>query len=155
MRGIGDHLGARALDDDLAVVQHGDALGKAERGVHVVLDHHDGDVARDGVEQRAHGLALGLGEPGERLVEQQQLRLLRQRHGELEPAALAVGGLDHDALGAVAEPDALERLRARRRRDRGWPVRTDHGFQRRWSRPSSESTTLWMSRSRGNRVRIW
>ena len=110
MRGSATTSAARALDDHLAVVQHGDALGKAQRRVHIVLDHHDGHVARDRGEQRADGLALGLGQSGERLVEQQHFRLLRQRHGEFEPSPLAIGGLDHDPLGTVAEPDALQRL---------------------------------------------
>src|SRR6266403_2062654 len=86
---IGDHLGARTLDDDFAVVQYRDALGKCQRRVHIVLDHHDGHIARDGVEQRAYPLSLGLRKAGERLVEQQDSRLLGERHRELEPAPLA------------------------------------------------------------------
>src|ERR1700754_598580 len=98
---IRDHLGARAFDDDLAVMQYGDALGKAQRRIHVVLDHHDGHIAWDRAEQRAYRLALALGETGEWFIEHEQLRLLRQRHRQFEPAPLAVRGLDHDALGAV------------------------------------------------------
>ena len=48
-------------------------------------------------------------EAGERLVEQQHLRVLRQRHGDLDAAALAIGGLRQRPLGDVAEADARQR----------------------------------------------
>ena len=64
----------------------------------------------------AHGLALALREAGERLVEQQHLGLLRQRHRELQPPPLAIGGFGDDAFGAVAEPDLRQRLARLRRR---------------------------------------
>ena len=76
------------------------------------------------VEQRAHGLPLALREAGQRLVEQQHLGLLRQRHREFEPPPLAVGGLGDDALGAVAKPDLRQRLARLRRRGARWPVST-------------------------------
>ena len=91
-------------------MQHGDALGERQRRVHVVLDHHDGDVARNAFEQRADRLALRLRQPGKRLVEQQDLRLLRERHRELEPAPFAIGRLAHHPIAERAEPDAVERL---------------------------------------------
>ncbi len=74
-----------------------------------MLDHHDGDVARDGAEQGSHGLPFALRQAGQRLVEQEHLRLLRKRHRELEPPPLAVGCLGHDAFGTIAEPDTLQR----------------------------------------------
>src|SRR5207245_835698 len=63
---IGDHLRARTLDDDFAVVQYRDALGKCQRSIHVVLDHHDGHIALAGVEPRANPMPLGLGKSGAR-----------------------------------------------------------------------------------------
>ena len=83
-------------------MQHRDALGKAKRGIHVVLDHDDGDVARNGVEQRANRLTLAPEKPGERMRREAAVRLLRERHGKLEPAPLAIGGLDDDPLRALA-----------------------------------------------------
>jgi len=44
----------------------------------------------------------------QRLVEQQQARLLRERHGDLEAALLAVGDLAHDAVGQRREADPRE-----------------------------------------------
>ena len=57
-----------------------------------------------------HVAALVDRKPGERLVEQQHLRILRQRHGDLDAAALAIGGLRQRPLGDVAEADAVERV---------------------------------------------
>src|SRR5512143_2338543 len=48
---VGDDLGARALDDHLAEVEHGDALREVQRDVHVVLDHDDGHFAGDGADE--------------------------------------------------------------------------------------------------------
>ena len=61
-------------------------------------------------EQLAHGLPFALGEARERLVEQQHLGLLRQRHGELQPSPLAVGGFGDDAVGTIAETDLGQRV---------------------------------------------
>ena len=47
-----------ALDDHFAEMQQRDALGEFQRHVHVVLDHHNGDVARDCQQQLLHVAAL-------------------------------------------------------------------------------------------------
>src|SRR5438067_11390074 len=86
---IGDHLRARTLDDDFAVVQYRDALGKCQRSIHVVLDHHDGHVAWDGVEQRANPLPLGLGRPGERPVSNEALGFWASAISSLDPGPSA------------------------------------------------------------------
>ena len=100
---IGDHLGARAFDDDLAVMQHGDALGKAS-AVSMSCSIITMVTSRGMVSSSARRSGARLRQPGERLVEQEHFGLLRQRHGEFEPAPLAVGGFDHDALGAAPSP---------------------------------------------------
>src|SRR6185436_17772387 len=100
---VRDDLGAAALDDHLAEVEHGDALGEVERHVHVVLDHHDGDITRDGADEVEDVATLLDREPGERLVEQQEPGLLSQRHGDLDPAALAVRGLGERPVGEMAQ----------------------------------------------------
>src|SRR6185503_7472221 len=92
---IGDHLRAASLNDHAAVVQDGDALGHVERGIHVVLDHHHGHVARDRRDQRLDRDPLFPRQPGERLVEEQHLGRLRQRHRDLHAAFVAVGDLRH------------------------------------------------------------
>src|SRR2546425_10216838 len=107
---MGDHLGARALDDHLAQMQHGDALGEVEGHVHVVLDHDDRHRARDGGDQPQDVAPFLDREPGEGLVEPQDPGILGERHGDLDAAALAVRGLRDGAIGEMVEPDAREHL---------------------------------------------
>src|SRR5262249_51737430 len=52
--GICDHLRAITLDDHLAKMQERNALGEFQCHVHVVFDHHDGDVARNRQQQLLH-----------------------------------------------------------------------------------------------------
>ena len=61
------------------------------------------------VQQLPHVAALVDRKPGERLVEQQHLWILRQCHGDLDPALFAVGGFGQRPVGDVIETDALER----------------------------------------------
>ena len=104
-----DDFGAGAFDDDLAEMQERDAVGEFQRDVHVVLDHDDGDVARNGRQELAHIAPLVDRQAGERLVEQQHFGILRQRHGDLDTPPFAVGGLRQRPPGDVVETDAGER----------------------------------------------
>src|SRR6185437_14860964 len=104
------HLAARPLDDDLAEMHEGNAVGQLKRYVHIVLDHNDGHVARNRKEQLLHILALVDRQSGEGLVEEQETRLLRQGHGDLDATALAIGGLGQWPMGERIETDALQRL---------------------------------------------
>ena len=47
-------------------------------------------------------------QPGQPLVEQQQLRLERQRAGKLQPLLVDIGQLPGRNIGARAKPDAIE-----------------------------------------------
>src|SRR5262245_18573044 len=91
-------------------MQQRDALGKVQGDVHVVLDHDDGHVARDLLQEVAYVAPLVDGEAGERLVEEEDLRALRQRHGDLHPPPLAVTRLRQRPMCEVVEPDPRERL---------------------------------------------
>src|SRR5262245_42379379 len=88
--GIRDPFHPRAFEDDFSVVQDRDALRQVERGVHIVLDHDDGNLARYAGDQVLHRRALLARESGERLVEQEEAGLLRQRHGDFHAALLPV-----------------------------------------------------------------
>jgi hypothetical protein len=67
-----------------------DPLCKFEGEIHVVLDHHDGDVARNRAQQLVNLVSLLDRQPGKRFVQEEQLGLLRQRHGDLDTAPLAI-----------------------------------------------------------------
>ena len=68
--GVQLDLRRRALGDDAALVEHGDAVGQREHLVDVVVDEHDGDRLAQGPDQVGHQDAIVGGEAGERLVEQ-------------------------------------------------------------------------------------
>jgi len=92
-------------------MQHGDALGQAQRGIHVVLDHHDGDVARIWSSMPAPSAVRPV-TSGERLSSRAP-SLLRERHGQARAAAARHRkSAGDDPLGAVAEADALSAFRA-------------------------------------------
>src|SRR6185437_1376618 len=59
------------------------------------------------------------------LVEQEELRPLRQRHGDFDASALAIGGLGDRPLRQRLEADALQRL-AGALLDLALPVEADH-----------------------------
>src|SRR6267142_2052543 len=103
-------FGGRALGDELALVQHDDAVGERAHHVHLVLDEQHGLVAlrldvADQVEDHRH---LVDAHAGGRLVEHEHLGLEREQDRHLELALVAVrkGGGDHVALRG--ERDALE-----------------------------------------------
>src|SRR5258708_16023894 len=108
--GIGHHFGARPLDDHAPVVQHRDAIGHVERGIHVVLDHHHCGLAWHAVDQALHLRALLARQAGERLVEQQHARLLRERHGDLDAALFTVCHLRYGPPRYAFQPDAGQHL---------------------------------------------
>ena len=102
-------LARRADLDDPALVHHRDLVRQRQRLALVVGDVDGGEVelALQPLELGAHAVAqLGV-EIGERLVEQQELRLHHQRARERQPLLLAAG-----ELGGVAVDQLVERDRA-------------------------------------------
>ena len=104
-------------------------------------------------EQFAHVAALVDGQAGERLVEQQHARALRQRHGDLDAALFAVGGFGQRPFGHMLETDTRQRC-ARLRDQMPAGDERHHGFQRSGDSPSSASMALRNIVSRGNSVMI-
>ena len=105
-------LARRADLDHAALVHHRDLVRERQRLALVVGDVDGGEIefALQPLELGAHAVAqLGV-EIGERLVEQEKLRLHHQRAREREPLLLAAG-----ELGGVAV-DQLGRARPRRAR---------------------------------------
>ena len=85
------HLGRRPVHDHAPLVHHRDAVGEGEDAVDVVLDQQDGHPLAEPAQQRGDPLALGCGEAGERLVEQQHAGAGRQRQPQLEQPLAAIG----------------------------------------------------------------
>src|SRR5689334_14551845 len=102
----------RTLRDLLAVVEHGYALRCAHHDLHVVLDQENRDRAllaerADEGEERGGFLWV---HPGGRLVEEQQLRLGRERAGDLEPTLVAVGEVLCELVVRSSQPREGEQL---------------------------------------------
>ena len=104
-------LAARALGDDLAVVDDRDAVGELVGLVEVLRGEQHGRALGD---EHAHDLphlvAAARIEAGRGLVEEQQLGGHDDAGGDVEPAAHAAGvGLDQP-VGRVGEAERVEQL---------------------------------------------
>ena len=104
-RSFGADLVERAFGEHRAFVQHRDLHAELAHEGHVVLDDDDRAVSAMSREQLGGLGRLGVGHAGDRLVDQQQLRVLRQQHADLEPLLLAVRQVGGERLRAVREPD--------------------------------------------------
>ena len=110
-----DDLGAAALDDDFSEMHHGDALGEVQRHVHVVLDHHNGDIAGDARRDGSTSRRSSIERPAKGSSRSKSLGPLGQCHRDLDATPLAVGGLGEGPVGEVAETrPARARLAPRR-----------------------------------------
>ena len=89
-------------------MQHGDALGQVQSRVHVVFDQQHRYFARDAGDQLGDAYALLARKSGQRFVEQQQPRILRKSHRDLDSPFLAIGNLADVAPGEMFEPDAAQ-----------------------------------------------
>ena len=99
----GDQLTRRAQRDDLALIDHGDAVAEPLGLVHVMGGEQDGatpvlQVAND-VPELAARLRV---EPGGGLVEEEQLGVADQRDGHGKTLLLAAGELFHNALALLS-----------------------------------------------------
>ena len=103
-----------AFDQHLAFVHHGDLVGDCEDAVDVVLHQQHGHVLRKAANQCRDALALGGGESHQRFVEQQRMRLGRQRNADFHQALAAVRQIAHgDVLDAFEAEEAHELARLR------------------------------------------
>ena len=111
-----------AVLDDLAVLHHADAVGELAHDAEIVGDEqHRHAEPRLRVLQQLQDLRLHRDvERGGRLVGDQQVRLVRQRHGDHHALALAAGELMRIAAsraGRIGNADLVEQFddaRARR-----------------------------------------
>ena len=118
--GLSPHLGGRALGDLLAEVEH---AMRSQMPMTRLMSCSMSSTVKPGVADPAderHQLELlGRVEARGGLVEQQQLRLGRQRPGDLEPALVAVGQVAWRPRSAAArDAHELEQLACAR----SWPV---------------------------------
>jgi hypothetical protein len=101
-----------SLRDLLAVVEHRHAVGDAHDDAHVMLDEQHGEpllLAQPADERREVRRLLRV-HARRRLVEQEQLRLRRERARDLEAALVAVREVLPDLVVLAAKPRELEQL---------------------------------------------
>ena len=89
-------------------MQHGDAVGKREDAVDVVLDENHAMRPGQHLDERGDTGSVGLSEAGKRLVKQQELRVGRQRDTDLEQPPLTVREVRADLRRTVGEADRIE-----------------------------------------------
>src|SRR5947207_2915611 len=110
------HVLGRALGDLLAHVEDRDAVGNVHDDAHVVLDEDDrrAPLLVDVEDEARHVLLLLVVAPAHRLVEQQHLRVERQRPAELdallEPVGERAGGPAPEVLDLEEVDDVLDPL---------------------------------------------
>jgi hypothetical protein len=81
---VGGDLLRRAFDQHAPAHQHDDAAREAEHQAHVVLDEEHRDVARQAGDGGENAGAFFARHAGGRLVEQQHLRLGRERERDFQ-----------------------------------------------------------------------
>ena len=81
-----------------------------ENHIHVVLGEEYANrlLARDPRGEPHQLGALARSHAGGRLVHQEQLRLVRQRHRQFQPLQIAIGKLPAGAVGIAGHPDQLQ-----------------------------------------------
>ena len=107
----------RALGDHLAAVDDRQPRGELVGLLQVVGRQQHGLAAAQRASARdllPHlGADLGV-EPGRRLVEEQHLRVVDERHRDVQPPLHPARVAARDPVGRVRQPEALEQLAARR-----------------------------------------
>ena len=98
-----EHLGRFSLDERTALPHRDEVVGIPSGQVEVVQHHHHGRAGRPvEVGDQVQDLdGMGDVEEGRRLVQQQQVGLLSQHHGDPDPLPLPAGQLLHPPAGQV------------------------------------------------------
>ena len=141
------HLGGRALGERPSLVEHLDAVADLHHERHVVVDQEHARlvVVAHGADDGGELGHLALGQPGGRLVEQQEARLGRERPGDAELPLVAVGEAACRLLARTARARrAPSSASARRRASRG-----------RAPQPSAATSTFSRTLSDANEPQCW
>ena len=99
----------RARCDQLAEVQHLDAIAQAEDEVHVVIDQeHPDAVVRDPTNEVSEPRGFGGIQPTRRFIEQQDLGIARERTRHRHQLALTLGEASGGPITQILDPQAYK-----------------------------------------------
>ncbi len=112
---VGEHLGRRARLDDQPVLHHGDIVGEAAHDAEIMRDeqHRHAVPGLQVLEQREDLRLHRDIEGGGRLVGDEQVGPVGERHGDHHALALAAGKLMRigaEPLGGIADPALAEQI---------------------------------------------
>src|ERR1700687_2154547 len=104
------HLGCRSLRDALAEVERHHPVGEAHQELHVMLDHQHRELEALAqlADQRADRAPFLWVQSARRLIEQQELRLRRERTAELDALLRAERQLGYARIGDALEAEQRE-----------------------------------------------
>ena len=105
---VGRDIVDRAFGQDRAFVQAGHLDAELAHEGHVVLDDDDRLFLVDLLQEFGGLMRLHVGHAGDRLVDEQELRVLRQQHADLEPLLLAVRQRAGKDVAQVGQADGRE-----------------------------------------------
>ena len=111
-RGILRHRLVVALGQHIAAGQHGDAVAQIGDNAEIVLDHQHGALVGERFDQRADAGDVVVAHAGHRLVEQQHLRLERERGGDFQKPLPAIGQFDGQRIHVRRQPDVADQRRS-------------------------------------------
>src|SRR5579884_3993398 len=93
-----------------AARQYRDPIGQIRNDREIMLDHEYGAVCGDAPDQVRDAVDVLVTHPGGRLVEQQHLRIERERGGNFQCALAPIGQLDRDPVGERRKADIGNQL---------------------------------------------
>ena len=139
-RRIGGELGERALGQVAALGHHDHRVAEPRDHVHVMLDQQEGHAVADAARAGASPISRGQRrvDAGDRLVEQDQLRLGHQRAADLQQLLLPAGERRGRVVGHAHEvqPPGDRRRRARSAPPRAAARRRVRAARARAARPA-------------------
>ena len=108
--GAGANVVGQVAGDDLAIHHHGDPVGDAEHGVHVVLHQQNRVRLLELFKHRQHAISFFGPHAGQWFVKQQYGRVCGQTHRDLELTLLAMADGAGDLVCRFLQAGRIERV---------------------------------------------
>src|SRR5665213_3784498 len=103
-------VGIIAFGQNMTAGQNGDDVGQVGDHAQIMLDHQDGILRRDALDQRCDLVDVLMAHAGHRFVEQHHFGIERQRGRDFQRALAPIGHLDRRRVGELAQADIIEQF---------------------------------------------